>query len=87
MIADRTSGVGVTLDADVIVVGAGIAGLTSASTLTEAGMNVVVLEASPRIGGRVQSVQSVDRRTYRGDLGPRGCGRNSNPSRVIISRV
>jgi phytoene dehydrogenase-like protein len=39
-------------DADVIVVGAGIAGLTAAAQLTEAGMAVLVVEASDQIGGR-----------------------------------
>jgi len=39
-------------DADVIVVGAGIAGLTAAARLTEAGLSVLVVEASNRIGGR-----------------------------------
>jgi phytoene dehydrogenase-like protein len=39
-------------DADVIVVGAGIAGLTAAAQLTETGISVLVVEASTRIGGR-----------------------------------
>lgn len=38
---------------DSIVVGAGIAGLTAARLLTEAGRRTVVLEARDRIGGRV----------------------------------
>ena len=38
--------------ADVIVVGAGIAGLTAAAQLTEAGVDVLVVEAADRIGGR-----------------------------------
>jgi monoamine oxidase len=37
----------------VIVVGAGLAGLTTALDLTEAGWDVVVLEARDRVGGRV----------------------------------
>lgn len=39
----------------IVILGAGIAGLTCARTLTEAGCEVIVLEASDRIGGRVQS--------------------------------
>jgi len=41
---------------DVIVLGAGVAGLASARTLTEAGKNVLLLEARDRVGGRVWSV-------------------------------
>src|SRR5262245_9946960 len=41
------------IDADVLVIGAGAAGLAAASTLAGAGRCVVVLEARDRIGGRV----------------------------------
>lgn len=40
---------------DVVVVGGGVAGLTAASELTEAGCSVAVLEARPRLGGRLFS--------------------------------
>lgn len=39
-------------DADVLVIGAGIAGLAAAKKLCEAGQQVIVLEARKRIGGR-----------------------------------
>jgi phytoene dehydrogenase-like protein len=41
--------------ADVVVVGAGLAGLTAARTLTRAGLDVLVLEADDDVGGRVRT--------------------------------
>ena len=39
--------------ADVIVIGAGIAGLTAAVELSKAGVRVLIVEARDRIGGRI----------------------------------
>src|SRR5215831_17496894 len=43
----------ITMPADVIIVGAGAAGLAAASALVSAGLDVLVLEARERIGGRI----------------------------------
>ncbi|MFJ3230188.1 NAD(P)/FAD-dependent oxidoreductase [Streptomyces sp. NPDC086787] len=45
--------------ADVVIVGAGIAGLSAAHRLTSAGVTTVVLEAAPYVGGRM-STEKVD---------------------------
>ena len=47
--------VGSDVDVDVVVVGAGLAGLAAARHITAAGRTVVVLEAADSVGGRVRS--------------------------------
>ncbi len=51
---------------DTIVIGAGIAGLTTARLLTDAGHRTVVVEARDRIGGRVWTDRSGGWVTDRG---------------------
>lgn len=55
-----------TTSRDVVVVGAGVAGLTTARLLNDAGRRVVVLEARDRVGGRVHTERIGGRVT---DLG------------------
>ncbi len=48
------------MDADAIVVGAGLAGLTAAADLAGRGRTVIVLEARDRVGGRVVNRTTSD---------------------------
>lgn len=47
-------------DAPVCIVGAGLTGLTLAYELKKAGIDSLLLEAAPRIGGRIQTVVFAD---------------------------
>ena len=47
------------IDRDVIVIGAGLAGLAAAAKLEAAGLAVLVLEAQQRVGGRIHSMRQV----------------------------
>ncbi|HZS02124.1 MAG TPA: FAD-dependent oxidoreductase [Chloroflexota bacterium] len=44
--------------ADVVVVGAGLAGLAAAVTLARRGVDLALLEARPRVGGRVLTLRA-----------------------------
>jgi monoamine oxidase len=48
------------LNTTVLIVGGGLTGLTTAYELNKAGIDSIILEASPRIGGRIQSVRLMD---------------------------
>jgi len=71
-------------DVDVAVVGAGPAGLRAAQLLHDAGRSVVVLEARDRVGGRLLSVRSGDRRF---DLGATWFWPNERRVSTLVSEL
>jgi len=55
---------------DVVVIGAGLSGLTAAAVLRESGADVLLIEANSGIGGRIQSLRDPETNEYLADLGP-----------------
>lgn len=66
----------------VIVVGAGIAGLSAARTLTRHGIEVIVIEARDRIGGRISTDRSLGVAVERGASWLHGL--NGNPLAGLV---
>lgn len=69
---------------DVIVVGAGLAGLTAALRLNDAGIDVTVLEAGHRVGGRTESGWTADGQWI--ELGGQWVGPDHTELRRLIDR-
>ncbi|MEM8532376.1 MAG: FAD-dependent oxidoreductase [Chloroflexota bacterium] len=65
---------------DVIVIGAGFAGLTTARELVRAGQKVLLLEARDRVGGRVHSIEMAGLRL---DIGGRYLGRGQTEALAL----
>ncbi len=55
---------------NVVIIGAGLSGLTAAAVLREAGVHVQVLEADVQIGGRILALRDPDSNGAIADLGP-----------------
>ena len=69
---------------DVVVVGAGIAGLSSALRLAKAGRDVLVLEAGDQVGGMIRTERQGG---YLLELGPNTIQRSSPEIEWIIEQV
>ncbi len=63
LLANKTVNANGSKTANILIVGAGIAGLTAAYRLKQAGVNVDIIEARNRVGGRISSLQIPDRIT------------------------
>lgn len=55
---------------DIVVIGAGLSGLTAAAILSQAGAKVQVLEADAHIGGRIRACRDPVNQNALADLGP-----------------
>ena len=71
--------------ADVVVVGAGLAGLTAARLVRKAGKSVILLEARNRVGGRTLSHKSADGTLT--ELGGTFIGPTQNHIRALAEEV
>ncbi len=62
------------VECDVVVVGAGLSGLVAARRLSRAGLDVHVVEARDRVGGRLYTEETMGSRRFHADLGGQWVG-------------
>lgn len=72
---------------DVVVAGGGLSGLTAAHRLSESGLEVLVLEARDRVGGRVLSREAPGDARGRIDLGAQWIGAGHDRVRELARRA
>jgi monoamine oxidase len=70
----------------VVVVGAGLAGLTAALDLVDAGWDVVVLEARDRVGGRVHTLRTPFTHGLHAEAGGESIDNGHHQLRAMIKR-
>lgn len=70
----------------VAVVGAGLAGLTAAIDLTEAGWDVVVVEARDRVGGRVHTLHAPFSAGLHAEAGGESIDDNHDRIQALVAR-
>ena len=73
-------------DVDVVVVGAGLAGLAAARALQDAGLEVIVLEARDRVGGRIWNGTLSDGRTVV-ELGGQWIGPTQRRVQALVAEL
>jgi monoamine oxidase len=70
----------------VAIVGAGLAGLTAALDLSDAGWDVVVLEARPRVGGRVHTLYTPFSTGLHAEAGGESIDDNHDQIQALVAR-